>query len=159
MKDALCQCVTQYIPFIHTPLIANVCCSESLSSRHLVFATRISTGSSQGFLLDITLILLLPCVLDILHLWDLQDQPLHVLQQFIEEVDAGVGQFKALDPGLPPLLHPYHQGEVSLDAYPMPPARGRASSPALMTSGLARQMPSLLWYPGEANQYHQFYTS
>ena len=31
---------------------------------------------------------------------DLQDQSLHVLQQFINGVDVGVGQFKALDPGL-----------------------------------------------------------
>ena len=49
---------------------------------------------------------------------DLQDWPLHMLQQFIDEVDVEVGQFKALDwvvtelTSLPAFLHPDHQGEL-----------------------------------------------
>ena len=56
------------------------------------FGDAINMGSSPGVLL---VILLLPCVTEIL-----QDQPLCVLQRFIDGVAVGTGQLKALDLGL-----------------------------------------------------------
>ena len=51
----------------------------------------------------------------------LQDQPLHMLQQFIDEVDVGVGQLKtwtwawvaAASVSPPALLYLHHQGQLS----------------------------------------------
>lgn len=61
----------------------------------------------------------------------LQDQPHHKLHQFLDRVDAGLGQFKALYLGLGgvgiplTLLIPCYQGQLFAQA------RGRDSSPAL----------------------------
>lgn len=51
----------------------------------------------------------------------MQDQPLHMIQQIIDEVDGGLGQFIAWVLGLvhvelvihPAFHHPHHQGELS----------------------------------------------
>jgi hypothetical protein len=52
--------------------------------------TSVSTGTSLGLLSD-TVCHRDPVVLD------LQDQPLHALQKFIDGEDVGVGLLKALD--------------------------------------------------------------
>lgn len=56
------------------------------------FCYTINIGSSPELLLDIPLFL---CGASTA--LDLQVQPLHVLQQFMDEVDVGVDQLKALD--------------------------------------------------------------
>jgi hypothetical protein len=74
--------------FVHTSLLANVHCNESLVWFDISgFYYTISTiRLSPGLLLDV---LLLACFLEILQLW-----------QFIDEIDIGVSQPKALDLGL-----------------------------------------------------------
>lgn len=55
-----------------------------------------NTASTWGLLSDVTVFL---CHRDPASL-DKQDNPLHVLQQFVDEVDVEVCQSKALDLGL-----------------------------------------------------------
>ena len=76
-------------PFVYNSLLAMTHEAPGLSYT-------INAGSSLG-------LLLLPCVMEgLCHpvTLDLQDWPLHTLQQFIDGVDVGVGQLKALDLGI-----------------------------------------------------------
>jgi hypothetical protein len=45
-------------------------------------------------------ILLLPCVMEILQLWVSMTDPFTLIQEFTVDADFGVGQLKALDLGL-----------------------------------------------------------
>ena len=77
-----------------------------------------------------------------------QDWPLLDSQPFTNDIDVGVGQLRALDLGwvvavlviVPSLPYLHHQGKFPSIALAKPPtmlplARGRVSSPALMTWG------------------------
>lgn len=70
---------------------------------------------------------------------DLQAWPLHILQKFIDVIDIRVDQLKALE------LSGNHTTKVNPPArlvYPKPQqARGKASSPPLMSSGLPHPAP------------------
>lgn len=75
--------------------------------------------------------------------------PFHMSQQFVDDVDFGVGQFKAVHlclgvggtPFVLPHPCPHHQGELSSTALARQPkatvGRSRASPPALMPPGQA----------------------
>jgi hypothetical protein len=83
-------------PFVHTALLTHVHAMSLVLFEALGFCYTINAGSSLG-------LLLLPCVMEgLCHpvTLDLQDWPLHTLQQFIDGVDVGVGQLKALDLGI-----------------------------------------------------------
>ena len=89
-------------PFVHTSLLANVHCNESVTGvvRGLWFLLQfwILTGTPLGYPV-VALCHGDPAALD------LHDQSLHTLKQFIDGVD--VGQLKALDLSLvssPPTL-------------------------------------------------------
>jgi hypothetical protein len=112
------QCGTENTHFIHTSLLTNTHCNELLVSFKISGSRyAINTGSSLGLLLDS--LLLLPwrsCSLD------LQDRPLHKLQQFIDGMDVGVDQLKTLDLGLcsswvgqlTSSPHTHHEGKVPI---------------------------------------------
>jgi hypothetical protein len=70
---------------------------------------------------------------------DPQDWPLHMLQQFIDEVDVQVGQLKALDLGLGSTL----QGQPNSSPAPMAPGPTVLHSPALPWHGVG---PALLLF-------------
>jgi hypothetical protein len=72
------------------------------------FCYTINTGSSWGLLSNI---LLMSCVKEMLWFWICRTRP-HARQQFIDEVDVGVSQFKALNLGL--LSHPWRQSQADL---------------------------------------------
>lgn len=57
----------------------------------------IYSESSQG---PFSNILLLPCVMEILKLWFCRTGPIYAQQQFIDRIDGGMDQLKALDLGL-----------------------------------------------------------
>ena len=70
--------------------LASVHCRESLVwFEALGFCYTTDSGPSLELLL---VILLLPCVVEILQLWVVQDRPLHLLQQITDGVDIGMGQ-------------------------------------------------------------------
>lgn len=105
------MCHTVY-PFIHTSLLGNVHCKESLKRLQASgVCYTISTGSSPGLLLDG---LLMPCDMKILHVWILQ---LQKLQKFIDMIDVGMDWVSGLDLELggnwTGLQQPHHQGESS----------------------------------------------
>lgn len=82
--------------FAQTALLVNVHFNESMSFEAPGFCYSNSTGSSLGCLADS---LLLPRVTEILQLWFCRTGSFF-LQQFMDRVDAEVGQLKALDLGL-----------------------------------------------------------
>jgi hypothetical protein len=69
--------------------------------RPLASATLSILDPHRGLLSDIPL---LPCVMEILQLWFLQDQLFHMLQQFIDGVDVRVGQLQQSQGSGPGLL-------------------------------------------------------
>lgn len=82
-------------PFVQTASFANVRCNESLDWVEASgFWYTINTGSSPRILSNS---LLLPCVLICC---SCGSAGLHVLQQFMDGVDAGLGQLKAQNVGL-----------------------------------------------------------
>lgn len=84
-------------PFAQIPLLANVHCSESLVWFEASgFCYTINPGTSLG-LVGYPVVALCH---EILVALDLQDLSLHVLQQFTDGVDTGVGQLKAQNLGL-----------------------------------------------------------
>ena len=92
----MCHNVSHSIlhPFVHTSLLANVHCNESLVWFEASgFCYTINTGSSLGLLSDI---LLLPCVMEILQLWICRTSPFmhHMLYHCISGGDVGIGQLK-----------------------------------------------------------------
>ena len=126
-------------PSVYTSLFVNVYCNESLVwLKASGFCYSINPGSSSG------LLLLWPCVMEILQLW----VSVHMLLQLIAEVDVGVDQLKALHLGLSdhwvdqPTSSPAPTVLVSSPAMPqlvhpvLQLARGRVSSPTLMPSVL-----------------------
>jgi hypothetical protein len=69
----LSQCAPQYTPFVHTSLLVDVHCNESLGwSEFSGFCYTISTESSQELLSDI---LLLPLVMETLWFWIYRIRP------------------------------------------------------------------------------------
>ena len=79
-------------PFVHTSLLANVRYNELL-----VWFKVSSFWILTGTHLSYPVVALGHGDLVVLDLWDWS---LHTLQQFINGVDVGMGQFKALDLGL-----------------------------------------------------------
>lgn len=88
------MCYTVYI-FIHTRLLANIAVSHQSGSKHLVFAISLILDPHW----DSSQVSCFLCHEDSAAL-DLQDCLFYTLQQFIVEVDLGVGQLNALDVGL-----------------------------------------------------------
>jgi hypothetical protein len=79
------------IPFVHTSFLANVHCN--VIATPLAFATLSKLNPHKDSFQ-------ISCIFPVSGdpaAFILQDWPLHVLQQFINEVDVGVGQLKALD--------------------------------------------------------------
>ena len=90
----MCRMCSTVYASVHTSLIANIHCNESLVWFEASgFCYTINAGSSQGYPVAVL------CRGDPAAL-NLQDWPYHTLQQFIDGVDVGVGQLKALDLGL-----------------------------------------------------------
>ena len=87
-------------PFAQTALHANVHFNESLGwFKVLGFWHNINTEPSQRHLSNI---LLLSRIMVILQLWFCSTNPLHTFQKFIDGLDVGVDQLKALDLGQGP---------------------------------------------------------
>lgn len=76
---------------VHTALLGNTHCSESLVWLQAGFCYTINSRTSLGLLSEL---LLFPCVTGTCS-FDLQALPLHVLQQFRGGVDVGAGQLTA----------------------------------------------------------------
>ena len=90
----MCRSGSTAHPFVHTRLLANVRCNESLVWLLLCYQYWILTGTPLGYP-AIALSHGDPQALN------LQDQPLYILQQqFIGGEEVWVGQTKALDLGL-----------------------------------------------------------
>ena len=86
------------VPFVHTSLLANVHCNESLVWFEASdFCYTGNTGSSLRRLSDV---LLLPRVMEFLWFWICRTKSFNPFCEFINRVDTGKCQFKALDMGL-----------------------------------------------------------
>ena len=112
-------CPTVYSS-VHASSLAKVHCNEPLVWFEAPgISYTINNGSSPGLLSDI---LLLSCVAALY----LQDWSLHMVQQFIDGVNVGMGQqdlrlMAAELVILPALLHPCHQDQLSITAPASPP--------------------------------------
>lgn len=105
------------------------------------FYHTISTGSSLRLLSDI--ILMLPCVMEILQLQFCRTRPLYSLQKFTDRLDVGVDQVKILD---------LCQGSgcaAQPTSSPAPSPPGITNFPALARQGLG---PALLIVAGDKRQ-------
>ena len=111
-KQKCCYGGSSVYHSVHTSLLASVHCNEPLVWFEAPgISYTINNGSSPGLLSDI---LMLSCVAALY----LQDWSLHMVQQFINGVNVGMGQqdlrlMAAELVILPALLHPCHQDQLS----------------------------------------------
>ena len=98
METSVCQRVSQYTPFpTHLCLQMSICNKSFVWFEASDFCYTGNTGSSLRRLSDV---LLLPRVMEFLWFWICRTKSFNPFCEFINRVDTGKYQFKALDMGL-----------------------------------------------------------